>query len=181
MKNKYIILIFLALLGLKHAKAQGGFGGFGPKYDAGSNGGILLFGGGGAWQVDKNFHLGGRGLGSINSYPLGVFDGNEQSITSLGYGGLVSGYTHAKKIGSWQWGFESLFGSGGFTANELSYRFMVIEPSLALWKKLNHFMHLNITAGYRFTIEESPTPFGERKLNMPFIQAFIYFGYRPVK
>ncbi len=168
LKLSLTLTLLMACVG--HAFAQGGFGGVTAKVESISGSSLMTFGGGGAWMPTENFYLGGGGYGSMNTINI-----NDRVLESFGYGGLMAGYK-LPIIDKLSLSIQGLLGSGGYVWDGQSDRFQLIEPSIHVWLRVNHFMAINIGGQYRWSFMDANSPLSAEDLSAGGVQFSLIFG-----
>jgi len=155
MRKVILIICLMSLASVTQARsvlidggdsANGGFGG--PQFGVTRFNGDteILAGGGGAWLINHQFYLGGRGSGVATR--LAAED------VEFGYGGLWAGYIF-KPDAVVNMSFDILVGGGGLHKSESgSYgatnRVFVVEPALSMRINMAKYMSTAIGAAYRY-------------------------------
>jgi len=165
-----LIVTFSLLVFSSIAFAQGGFGGFTYKIESIGSSSMMSVGGGGAWLVTPNFYLGGAGAGSMNSIHI-----RSNTLSSMGYGGLMMGYkTHL--ISSFGIGGQVMLGSGSYTYRGTDEGFRFVEPALQGWLRINSFMQLNVGIQYRLPFMNAENLLKSNDLEAMGMQISLFFG-----
>lgn len=151
-------------------KAQGGFGGMHVASEFTPNGNLLWLGGGGAWVINSNIYIGGAGYGGLNTLSI-----NDNTLNSIGYGGLMLGYftevRNSIRIGS-----DLLVGSGGYELDNLEEEFFLLEPNVKCWYSINSYTHGSIGLYYRIAFLNADAALDTKDLSNFGIKLNLNFG-----
>jgi hypothetical protein len=137
---------------------HGGFGAPVYKFTNLGGKGVNLFGGRGAWLVNRTYFLGGFGYGLVSD--IGADNGN----LDMGYGGLMAGYnlltnkmvhaTFLLQAGSGELNVskadDERLGLADFESSAKRDRFSVIEPEVLVETNITRFFRIGVGAGYRY-------------------------------
>jgi hypothetical protein len=139
---------------------HGGFGA--PVYKATSIDGknVNVFGGRGAWMINRTYFLGGFGYGLTSE--IGARKDNRNGKLSLGYGGILGGYNlytddlfHASfllQLGAGQIGIDigdEDLALADQADDEDSDQFSVIEPEVLLETNVTRYFRIGVGTSYR--------------------------------
>lgn len=167
----WVFLIgILTLFFSKTLSAQGGWGGVTYKIETLSGEALNLLGGGGAWQIDRHFYLGGAGYSLTHTVLV-----RDRTLESMGFGGLMMGYKYPL-ADRWRIAVQGLFSWGGYKWDGNSYQMRNFEPSANIWYKLNEFLNIQAGIYWRNSFVNVESPLSGSDLRAWGFQLSLFFG-----
>ena len=154
----------------------GGFGGVTIGYAPIAGDAGLVIGGEGALMLGHRFSIGGAGFGLVNDISRDSVSGDRSRI-GLGFGGilvryhLVHDYPVYPTLGA-------LIGFGGLSFDDNGGdAVMIIEPNVAIYMNITHWIRLGVSISYRFLNGVDTPGLANADLRGPTVSGHINLGF----